>query len=244
METGGPTGEGGAEDGTVDDAGTDGATTKFCGSQSPAPTFCRDFDQGAVNDGWTGSQLEPATNVIALDPLYHSAPSSFLSRAQTATGDTFAVLEKELPGSVLDTSFWVRLGTPEQTSGASDTFYAWIVATGSGGSECVTLLTTESEGLGRGLARFQGNGKEVNLTLDTFPQVGHWTRMGVHWDASANTTMVSVSLMREDESTATTVLQPTAHQGTCGNAVKFTLVLGMAYASNEARYDDVIATAQ
>jgi hypothetical protein len=84
---GGAAGEGGSEDSSVPDARTppdDSGKVDappalgFCASQSPAPMFCDDFDEGAANPAW--DQVTGLGGSVAINDLESvSAPDSMVS---------------------------------------------------------------------------------------------------------------------------------------------------------------------
>ena len=77
----GPTDGAVASDGGTD-AGTDGNTSRFCASLSPAPLFCDDFDQtdgGALAVGTTWDQISSLNGAATLSQGQHlSSPDSML----------------------------------------------------------------------------------------------------------------------------------------------------------------------
>jgi len=118
----GNTDGGGGSDGA---SNPDDASGPFCASQSPKPTFCADFDQGAVLSGF--DTMSAATvGSLALDtnaPL--SAPASLLASITAGMADTSTgrveLLNKAfgtLPTTTVHLRYGVKVAAVDPTGGA------------------------------------------------------------------------------------------------------------------------------
>jgi hypothetical protein len=101
-----PREDGGPEDatGATEDAGADGSTPPFCASQSPAPTFCDDFDEYPDD---AAALAAPWDQVTGLGGSVRRAGTIFTSSpyAMLATADSPVTGNIDLAGYKAFTSF-------------------------------------------------------------------------------------------------------------------------------------------
>jgi hypothetical protein len=72
----------------VVDASTD-AAAGYCKALQPAPTFCEDFDEGSLSQGWT-SQYTYGGGALSLDPhVFVSPPASALAVIPAEMGEDY-----------------------------------------------------------------------------------------------------------------------------------------------------------
>lgn len=232
-QAGGDGGSGGSDGG-----GTGGGDAgPFCSSQSPKPTFCADFDQGAVLSGFD-SMSSPTVGSLALDttaPL--SAPASLLASITAGMADTSTgrveVLNKAfatLPTTTVHLSYGVKVGAVDPTGGAQ-------LSEIEIGKAAIVLYVTPTKAFAQERVPTDAGGATYqSYPLSTAITVGTWTKVDVLVDLSARHYTIAIGgSVAIDRALASTVV-----------AAKVGLALGLAYYSgsnvvaSSAHFDDVI----
>jgi hypothetical protein len=237
VDTGGGTPDAAADapetgrDATVD-AGT------FCARQSPAPTFCKDFDDGPVDFDW--SSIVRTHGEVALDTAFATSAPFAARFTRTADGCQGTSLDKVLPGLVNEAHlrFQLRLGTADGGV-PSGSFLGGFNLASATAPACTMLLELDvMAGISFGLAAQadypDGGGLRDYVAASRYPVPGAWTL--VELDAVPDAGAWSIA-MRLD---GVQVMKKTFATCPAPSTMSFGLGLSCAGVGEEARYDDVV----
>lgn len=195
--SGGEGAEGGGDDAGSGDGGVpvnDGAAPDasvgdgaFCQSRSPAPMFCRDFDDGGLG-GWDDIQEDPG-GAIAHDPVASSPPgSAVITLAPSSPECTYVRLTKRFlaPLSKWTLEFDLRLGDTSAQPRYPGHYLA-TVWTDISGDACGLLFSPSpsSPNLLEQIYYADGGAQNINHLLQGNPTPGEWHRITLRAELSA-----------------------------------------------------------
>jgi hypothetical protein len=167
----------------------DASPLGFCASLTPAPTFCADFDEGAVDNGWSSSQSSNGT--IALDGTTStSAPDSFVSTSVTSTANVIAALFKDFgtSGSAYHLAFDLRVdavsANAQAVVGQVQLMTSNVLDYG------LSFIVTATDASIEESYRSGGTTQYLLTTLASRPVTGQWTRVFIDVTAPPGTVTV------------------------------------------------------
>jgi hypothetical protein len=192
---GGDAGGASAEGSALKDAGR-GA---FCGSLSPAPTFCDDFDSKPIGALWDG--VEDTNGIVGIDTVaFDSAPSSLAAKTSASpSGQSIRSVTKksftEFTGKPITLRMSFAMRVDQVDPNASAQIVAFGVLFGADGNFNQVVLNLNSTGSGvvaQVAENAQGptaadTGYEVHGPFSKRPPAGDWTDVRIEIDVHDTT---------------------------------------------------------
>jgi hypothetical protein len=239
-ETRGPSDDGGvasdAHPGGDGGVPSDAGRSPFCASQSPASTFCVDFDEHPVEFDWTNVFKG---GVLALDDAFAVSEPNCARVALPDAGNCLTVgFERSFPNTPkgLHLEFSIRTGNAMPDAGSLAAYVGFVDhKNADGGDGCKELFHVGTTSMGVE-TQYAGSNGVVNdpHPFSRYALPGVWTRVEFDMIAQAGVPEISVKL------DGVSVLDPTPIPQ-CGLGGSSELYLGLycSYGPGEVRYDNI-----
>lgn len=222
------------------DAGIDAEAGTFCQRQSPSPTFCVDFDRGdPVGFDWLPTAGEG--DVIALDPLAFSPPSSALVRKAAPGCTPLHLAQQFFPKTRFRASFMMR--TSHADAGSHKGYFGSMFIRDAENRGCSFIFDLPGEtGLGFSENRLTpDSGTDAYHYASRYPIQERWTKFTLELRPRAEGSGLLANVWLDD--VPAMVDEPL---GSCHLGGNTTLRLGPSCSSagNELRIDDVVVSVE